>query len=387
MTKLNKLQNKYWKNLNEIVLFGFGRQGRKVYETLKKDFNIVAIVDNSQEKQGEKIEDKIILSFEQAREYLHQYKVIITTAQYNYWPIRDQMNAEGLVENVDYVMYQQFITEWYYKHKNKIYILRNDISLTSKCTLNCENCIQFLPYWKPELKREIPLEEIKESLQLYFQCVDYVFNIDIVGGEPFLYSGINELVSFIGENYWDRIGYIGFTTSGMIVPKVETLELLKKYSIGVSISDYSSYIAYNHHIPEIVDKLKDYGIYYLWNKNIEWFDFGFPKDKYYYDGEAAVAHMECCNPICHILDDKKLFYCVAEWGAQKGGLYPIEEKAYVDLEKIVNGAIDRKELLELVMGNIEGGYMEFCKRCGGFGEDNDNGVWAARQIKGSISTI
>ena len=83
--------------------------------------------------------------------------------------------------------------------------------------------------------------------------------------------------------------------------------------------------------------------------------------------------MQCCNSIEHILDDKKLFYCGLEWSAQKGGLYPIEEKAYVDLVDIKEGRVDRK-------ANIEGGCMEFCKVCGGFGIDNNNRVATAKQM-------
>ena len=117
------------------------------------------------------------------------------------------------------------------------------------------------------------------------------------------------------------------------------------------------------------------------NKHIDWFDFGFPKNRYLYEGEDAVRHMQCCNSIEHILDDKKLFYCGLEWSAQKGGLFPIEEKAYVDLEKMVSGEVERKAILEMIMANIEGGYMEFCKVCGGFGIDNNNRVETAKQLK------
>lgn len=381
MTKLNNLQDKHWKDLNKIILFGFGRQGRKMYTTLEKDFQIMAIVDNSPEKQGKQVRGQVILSFDQAREYLHQYKIIVTTSQYYYQTIKEQLNAEGLVENVDYVMYQQFVTEWYYKYKNRINVLKTDISLTTRCTLNCENCMQLLPYWKPERIKENSLDEIKGNLDVYFKSVDYVLNLDIVGGEPFLYSKLNELIKFIGEHYRKRMGYVVLITNGMILPHKEILQLLREYSVGVSISDYSGNISYKHRIPEIIENLEKYKIDYMLNKNIVWFDFGFPRDKYHYSGDAAIAHAQRCNSIEHILDDKKLFYCGLEWSAQKGGLFPIEEKAYIDLEKVANGSIVSKEILELILGNIEGGSMEFCKLCGGFGIDNNNRVETAKQLE------
>ena len=148
MTKLNNLEDKYWKKLDKIVIFGFGRQGKKMYSTLKRDFDIAAIVDNSLEKQGRQIDEHIILSFDQAVSFLQQYKIIVTTSQYYYQAIRGQLSSIGLNEYVDYIMYQQFVTEWYYKYRNKVNVLKTDISLTTLCTLNCENCMQFLPYWK-----------------------------------------------------------------------------------------------------------------------------------------------------------------------------------------------------------------------------------------------
>lgn len=174
---------------------------------------------------------------------------------------------------------------------------------------------------------------------------------------------------------------MGFITNGMIVPEDDILELLKEYSMDVSISDYSEDIDYKHKIDQICEKLEKYKISYMRNKHIDWFDFGFPKNRYLYEGEDAVRHMQCCNSIEHILDDKKLFYCGLEWSAQKGGLFPIEEKAYVDLEKMVSGEVERKAILEMIMANIEGGYMEFCKVCGGFGIDNNNRVETAKQLK------
>lgn len=380
MTKLNNLEDKYWKKLDKIVIFGFGRQGKKMYSTLKRDFDIAAIVDNSLEKQGRQIDEHIILSFDQAVSFLQQYKIIVTTSQYYYQAIRGQLSSIGLNEYVDYIMYQQFVTEWYYKYRNKVNVLKTDISLTTLCTLNCENCMQFLPYWKDGRRKENPLEEIKENVDIYFACVDYLLDLDVVGGEPFLYRNLNEFIRYIGENYRNRIGYIGFITNGMIVPEEETLELLSKYSMDVSISDYSEDIEYKHQIEKLCEKLEQYDISYMRNKQIDWFDFGFPKDLYHYEGEAAVQHMQCCNSIEHILDDKKLFYCGLEWSAQKGGLYPIEEKAYVDLVDIKEGRVDRKDILEMILANIEGGCMEFCKVCGGFGIDNNNRVATAKQM-------
>lgn len=380
MTKLNLLASESWQELDEILLFGCGRQGKKMFATLSRDFKIMGVIDNSPAKQGKVFEGMIVLSFDQAKELMRKYKVIVTASQYYYQDIRKQLSDIGLVENVDFIMYQQFVTEWYYKFRHRINVLKTDISLTTYCTLNCENCMQFLPYWKTGLRGEHSLTEIKKDVDLYFKCVDYLLDLDVVGGEPFLYSELTDFIRYIGENYRERIGYVGFITNGMILPKDEILELIRCYRFDVSISDYSGDITYRHKIEEFCEKLEKYGISYMRNKNIDWFDFGFPKDKYHYEGEAAVKHMQCCNSIEHVLDDRKLFYCGLEWSAQKGGLFPLEEKAYIDLQKVDDGIIDKKNILEMILANIPGGCLEFCKVCGGFGIDNNNRVETAKQL-------
>ena len=37
MTKLDVLDEKIWKDLKDIMMFGYGRQGKKMYETLKRE--------------------------------------------------------------------------------------------------------------------------------------------------------------------------------------------------------------------------------------------------------------------------------------------------------------------------------------------------------------
>ena len=44
MKKLINLVDDEWNSLTNMVVFGFGRQGKKVLNTLKKDFTIRAIV-------------------------------------------------------------------------------------------------------------------------------------------------------------------------------------------------------------------------------------------------------------------------------------------------------------------------------------------------------
>lgn len=381
MTRLNQLKGNDWEDLHSIIMFGYGRLARKIYNGLKRDFEIVVIIDNSEDKQGMEVDNIKIISFDEAKLLLKKYKIIIAVQECNYVVIKKQLEEIGLVENIHFVSNQKFIAEWYYRFRNKTIVMRTDITVTSRCTLRCENCISQAPYWKH--KFDFPLLEIEESLKSYFGIVDYVMDMDIGGGEPFLYKELKKLLKLIKEGYGNKIGYLGIITNGTIIPDIEIIKLLQQYDISISISDYSEELDYKDRVDKLCSLLDRYNIRYMRNKHIEWFEFGLTKGIYHYEGEAAYHHMQLCNSVCHILNDKKLYYCSVDYGAQRGGLIAKDSKGYIDLADGEDYAEKRRKLLELVAGYIEGGCPEACKICGGFGVDNQKRVPTARQLNGS----
>lgn len=378
--ELKLLENNSWKEVKEILLFGCGKQGVKVLPTLQKDFDVIGIVDNDQSKDGRIVNGVPVIYFGNAAELLSKYKIVVTVAEYFYKEIKEQLLKMGLAENQDFIMYQPFIMEWYYRYKKKIYVLKTDITITSLCSLKCENCALFMPYWKT--KTIFSFEQIKSDMDQYFRCVDYLLDMDIVGGEPFLYKELDELLAWCGQKYRDKIGYLGLITNGTIIPAQSTLDVIKKYKIGVSISDYSDSVGYRDTVDRLCEILEESGIKYTRNKDIQWFDFGFPRKMYCYEGEAVKKHMACCNTICHCISEGRLYYCAVAWAAYRSGLYKDDPRGYLNLSEIdENNLRDRKRILDCCSGNIEGGYIDFCKVCGGFGNDNKNKVKTAVQIK------
>lgn len=377
--KLDMLEDELWKDVEEIVLFGYGRLGRRILNTLQLDFTVVAIVENDIKKIGTKINGVPVLYFGDASEVLQQNKIIVTTAEYHYKEIKNQLIRIGLEEYKDFVMYQPFIMEWYYKYKEKIYVPKTDVTVTSLCSLNCEKCTMFVPYWKNKISFDI--KQLKADADIYFRCVDFVLDMNFIGGEPFLYKELDELLSWYGERYRERIGHLGIITNGTIIPKESTLDIIKQYNISVSISDYSEAVKDRSRADELCKIFERKKIDYVRNAKIQWFDFGFPQKKYCYDGDAARIHMEHCNTICHCLSEGKLYYCNTAWAAYKAGLFPEDSRGGIRLDEIDERDLtDRKRILDCCCGNVEGGFLDFCRVCGGYGDDNGNQVETAVQL-------
>ncbi len=376
-TRLNKLTNEGWKALKDVIIFGYGRYGSRICQFLKRDFNIVAIVDNDEQKNGQIVDGVPIYSFDSARNLLHNYKIIVTAQAFFYSEISKQLKEEGLKENVDFVIWNQFFPEWFYKYKGTICVAKTDVVITSYCNLRCENCMVFSPYVP---KRHETVENIKGSLQAFFDRVDRVQDMNLYGGEPFLHPQLGEIIEEAGK-YREKIGYLGIITNGTIIPDTNIIKLLRKYNIGISISDYSFSVDYKTKLNELYRILEEAQINVLCSTNMVWFDLGFPGKRVQIDENILQKHMECCNPVCRDLIDGKIYYCVPDRAAQLGGLIPNSEKSFIDLSKIDKDDLEaRKSILEFCTGQIDDGYLELCKKCKGFGEDNFDEIQAAKQI-------
>ena len=72
--------------------------------------------------------------------------------------------------------------------EGKVYINRVDVSVTNRCTLNCEGCNMLMPYYCNPKDRK--LEDIKKDLDVFFQWVDTVEDLNLLGGEPLLYPDL-----------------------------------------------------------------------------------------------------------------------------------------------------------------------------------------------------
>lgn len=377
---LDSLIDDEWKKIDDIIIFGYGRQGKKAFETLKRDFKVKAIVENDKSKVGFFIQEVPVLHYETAKDMLKTYKIIVTTTERYYVEIAKQLSGIGLIENVDFVSYQQFVKEWYWRFQGKLYIPKTDLPITSFCSLNCEKCHIFIPYWKN--KREYELHMLKHSIDGYFKYVDYVLDMDILGGEPLLYSHLKEIITYIGDNYRNQIGYLGLITNGTMIPDDMIIALLEKYDMYVSISDYSQELHYREKIELLCEKLEKANVQYIRNENITWFDFGLPTDEVRYSGNNAVEHMKCCNTIYHVIHEGKFYCCGTAWAAQKSGLFPESDYGYVDLYNQECDVYEmKKSILECSLGIVKNGYLEFCQICGGFGDDNHVEVPTAKQIE------
>ena len=300
----------------------------------------------------------------------------------NVHTITKQMQTKELKEGVDYFHEDYFMNDIfplvaYYRFED-VFINLIQLSVTERCTLKCLKCAHAC-YNVDFNSKDMLIEDAKKSADCFFEKVDYAGEFVLIGGEPFLYKDLYEIIEYIGENYRKMIGIFSITTNGTIVPSNEILYLCKKWDILLRISNYSSNIpALEKKYNELKLKTDAMGInYILGDADAKWFDYGFGHFARSPEEDLKKVFFTCNTP-CREIRGNKLYYCVMARSVSENLGLDIGSDDYLNLEEI--DLKNRKKILDFQLGNIEKGYLEMCRFCRG-GEAKKYIIQAAEQVK------
>lgn len=379
LKSLNKLAES-WENVAEIIPYGAGLEAYRTLGKIVEDFYIPYIVDKDEKKKGLQIYGVPVVGIEQLRKKKKSQKILITIAKRRYSEICKELKRYGFKEYEDFCHISQFGMEWYYKYKRKYCIFTMDMTITTACTLRCQKCNMFIPYYKKPIMYSV--KEIQRNLDLLFERIDFVFAIGIIGGEALLHPDLEKILEYMYEKYRDRFGSLCITTNGVLIPDEKKLEIIKKYNIIVIISDYKHAITDKSKLDYLDDILNKRGIICQIRRDLIWCDFGFPEQPFSISNQNVREHMLGCDPGWRGLNDGKFYFCNVAWSAEKAGLFHLNREDYVVLEELLPNQEESKiELLRYSLGEMKQAAISFCRVCGGCGEDNQRFVEAGKQKK------
>jgi len=139
------------------------------------------------------------------------------------------------------------------KGGERIDLLYGVFIITSKCSLRCKYCVQYIPNYEDEKKGNIPLDSIKRDINKYLSMIDTVGTISVMGGETFLHPDLGEIAREFCK--YDNFGFISFPTNGFVPISEKQLDGMDDKRIVIPFG------AYKHVASE---KQKE-----IYNKNIE----------------------------------------------------------------------------------------------------------------------
>ncbi len=369
-----------------FYIFGAGEIGEDIREVIEKTGCFSGFIDNDRKKQNSGVNGVKVISL---KEYFEEEKrglIIIAADKRNIPVITEQMAAMGLKRKIDFYEYTEFMKDIFpvlsVYANNQLYVELAQISLTERCSLKCKKCAHAC-YAVDSKAQDMSLGMAKKSADFFFHFVDIIREFVLIGGEPFLYRNLADIIEYIGENYRNKIVDFTITTNGTIIPDSSILELCRKYHVIIRISNYSAGIkSLEKKYGQLLEKLNDYQVLYsMGNKEIQWMDYGF--ETVYRNGteEELIQVFDRCKTPCREIRGSRYYYCVMARSVSDNLKLNVGKEDYLELADLTKQ--DKKVILEFDRGYSDKGYLDMCNRCRG-AEASDYPIPAAEQKLDSL---
>lgn len=246
------------------------------------------------------------------------------------------------------------ILEKHVKSENPIILPSVTFIINQRCSLHCMYCTSYMNQYKTEDRIDFPAERICEDIDIFFDLVDIVGTITVMGGEPFMHKDISKIIAHLCTK--KNFGLISIATSGTYPITEDQLPGLYDPRVNVSFSNYTESITENQ------KKMFYRNIEFLKEKNIchtvglfspEWIvpPTLLPKR----DEEYAMQIKEGCSN-WHQIKNGKVHPC--DLGMSIYSLGVADNPAdYFDLTQ----KSSHEELKEKFRGYLERPFYECCK--------------------------
>mgnify|MGYP002715343052 CR=1 FL=1 len=319
----------------QYYFIGVGGVGRRALQHLISLGVIKGVLDNDSRKWGTEICGFTIRPYD--RDAVKGYNIII--GFFDSGEFEEILKKDG----IRYWSLADFITQWYQEKNKQAAVAFLDIPITSRCSLNCRHCMQYIPYRKE--KKDVSLNDMKKRLGHLYDAIDFILEASIIGGEPFMHPELADIITSIDRK---KIKNIVITTNGMVMPSATVLKVCKENDIFISISDYGKTLP---HIKERIDKfesiVKESGIK-CERKNQVWFAPGMFTDEDEMNQNCSRTHFQLTN--------HSLWYCSLQCGASLSGVCTgVENEDFILLNQNSRDHVSRF---------LSGRRTSVCDRCG-----------------------
>ncbi len=370
-------------NQDRLIIFGTGEHGERMVKSLQQNEIVpVCFCDNNKEKIGKELESVRICSFDEVKK---QYKnPIFLISPYL---VKFQTQIIQQIKSADFSMLSYYTISYFYQHieeayiktpfeKNQLSVYKNKryetvhtdylytfaltLLITHKCTLNCRDCVQFIPYHKN--KQHYDKEVIFSYLDKLDEIYDFVTVFRIHGGEPFMHPDLFEILEYAQKK--ESFKTILVTTNGTILPDREKFAKLDPHKVHFLFSNYGSL---SNKMPELIalfDQLEFAWEHHPLDK--EWFDCSVTGFRNKPENELQQMYKSCAH-ICIQITDGKLFTCsnIGTAGYMLG-IMPKDVIEYVDFMDPNKTIAQLREEMRVFLYGMD--YFKGCNWCTGYTE-------------------
>jgi len=352
-----------------------------------------AVIDNNQQRWGEKIKGITILSPENALALYPNAIVIITSAPEHISSIRKQLislntkhiyDASLLLSSLKYnkdsflisvsSMHFEFDKYFYkyflFNHPDTLVLKTLDIVITEKCSLKCKDCSNLMQFYTAP--KDIDIDILFNALDELMSSIDHVMEFRVLGGEAFLHKKMHAYVNRLRQysNYTRIVVY----SNGTIIPKSENLNCLMFDDTYIRISDYGDI---SKNTPKIVETLDANNITYNLEEVTSWQDCAVIEKRERTERQLESIYSSCCAKDTLTLLNNALYICPFTANAENIGALPNVPDETIILDHQLQENQIKQQLFSMLRNKK---HFSACQYCAGR-PDEGPPLQAAVQVK------
>ena len=375
-----------------VILFGTGNLGILALKALeRKKINLICFLDNNRKNQNKKFKNYDVIAPSEIKDKKYDYPILICSLNFRYFKRQlDSLNINNYYDSdflFDELNLDNIETEWSQerckiqldlyiysvrstKEKEKLKLNSLDLVLTEKCSLKCKDCSNLMQYYAKPVDEDFDI--LMKAIDKFMCAVDFVQEIRIIGGEPFMYKRIDEVMRKILEykNFQKLVVY----TNGTIVPKAEKAKYFKNEKVIFKISNYGTI---SRNVARLEEFLTNNNINFVTEKVTRWQDCAKIQK---YEREISLTKEifgNCCVNEALTLLHGKLYLCPYSAHAENLKAIPVNKSDSIQLLNS-NDLSELKDKIKSLVFDKE--YLEACNWCKGR-DYNVEQVEAAVQTK------
>lgn len=243
-------------------------------------------------------------------------------------------------------------------------IIQNmSISITNLCSLRCKHCSETVEYHDPKHNLTADFEDLKQDIDTFFNAVDFIGQVGIVGGEAFIHKDLFKLMSYLKSFIGKKIATLLINTNGTVLPKSD--EIFKLMADNpqtyIRISDYREFLneRQKKNVTQFIQKLKEYNVSYFFTGR-HWFNYGDFSFRNYSEKEVQELYASCiCSEV--VMQDGHIYNCAR-------GVYGnlLKKMPYYDSDNVlIRNFDDHEQLRQSLKKLVSVKYTMACQHCNG----------------------
>lgn len=234
-----------------------------------------------------------------------------------------------------------------------------EFNLTTKCTLRCKHCSNFIPCINPNEHSIITIDDFKNQVDNLLKAVHKIQNLLLIGGEPLLVKNLDEYLEYAASK--KKIKRVWIVTNGTLLMKDKLVEVAKKYrnKITIWVSNYSKNEDLKEKLrhEELLKQINDANLDYDYKQDLNW---GYTSPICTHKKrENQKEYFENCGNPCVAVFDGKIYVCPRAGVFELKGIYKSQEDEVFNLNNENNAKILKEKLIKFYSRD----YFSACDYC------------------------